>query len=445
MKAGHKVTYLLFLVLAQIPVFAQGTWEKINVPTNRFLRSVAFTDSLYGWVAGDSGTILHTADGGKTWIFQDTRTINEIPYIFFLDRSHGWASSFNYTTIPYGTILLETTNGGKDWAGKPFPTDDVFINCILFRDTLNGWMAGSPNAIVRTTDGGITWTQASIDTSALAFLPVMRIRFWNEKYGYACGGIHDVAGVIWRTSNGGEKWYAIDPLQAPADEIYELHLYDSLNVIGAGGDPDFGWGVGMIRTTDGGMNWLYEALPIQGNAFDLDFRNAKEAWAPLGPAEKFIYSLDSGNTWSEADTPDSTVIYDVTFPDSLHGFAVGLNGAVLKYKHPLTGSINPDHSQTGNEYILYQNYPNPFSTTTRIKFYIPPAGATSSSLMQIRVYNVFGNELATLVNKMLSPGEYESSFDATGLPEGIYFYRLYANTAGEKESLSTPKKMIVIH
>ena len=70
--------------------------------------------------------------------------------------------------------------------------------------------------------------------------------------------LFDIAGVIWRTWDGGDHWYAIDPLEAPADEVRGLHCFDSLTVMGAGGDPDFGFGVGIITTEDGGLNWDYD-------------------------------------------------------------------------------------------------------------------------------------------------------------------------------------------
>ena len=120
--------------------------------------------------------------------------------------------------------------GGAYWSGTPFPVDDIFITCILYRDSLNGWMGGSPNVLVKTMDGGITWVQAGIDTSTLAFFPVLSIKFLNEKYGYACGGLHDIAGVIWRTSNRGDLWQAIDPSEAPADEVHGLYIFGSLYV-----------------------------------------------------------------------------------------------------------------------------------------------------------------------------------------------------------------------
>jgi len=85
-----------------------------------------------------------------------------------------------------------------------------------------------------------------------------------------------------------------------------------------------------------------------------------------------------------------------------------------------------------NDFNLEQNYPNPFNPSTRIKFTIPTPpissplakGRTEEGFATLKVYDILGNEIATLVNEELSPGEYEVEFNATNLPSGIYFYTL---------------------
>jgi photosystem II stability/assembly factor-like uncharacterized protein len=446
-----KILYLLPLLLFQANAFTQGTWEKIAVPTNHLLNSVFFSDSLNGWAAGDTGTIIHTVDGGKNWTLQDSHTKNEITAIFFLNEDIGWAASLNYSTVPYGTLMLKTTDGGASWSGEPYPDESVFITCILFTDSLHGWMGGMPHALVKTNNGGITWTQAAVDTSNLAFFPVLGIQFYDDRYGYACGGMHDIAGVVWRTSDGGEKWYAMDAVFAPADEIHALHLFDSLNVMGAGGDPDFGYGAGIIRTADGGLNWNYQELGLQGNLFDLDFRTGTEAWAPMGPQRKFIYSLDAGSAWTQIPTPDSTVIFDVMFPDSLHGCAVGANGAVLKYKPAYQPSVGPGLSLLADEFCLFQNYPNPCAEDTRIKFRIPPAESymklvdnRSSVSVKVVVFDLLGRAVTTFINTDMSPGIHEIAFNAACLPGGTYYYRLQVCIPGQTINCGPPRKMILL-
>jgi len=84
-------------------------------------------------------------------------------------------------------------------------------------------------------------------------------------------------------------------------------------------------------------------------------------------------------------------------------------------------------------YLLSQNFPNPFNPTTTIKYQIPEL-----SFVTLKVYDVLGNEIATLVNEENSNGSYEVEFNATTLPSGIYFYRLQAG------SFVDTKKMVLM-
>jgi hypothetical protein len=220
--------------------------------------------------------------------------------------------------------------------------------------------------------------------------------------------------------------------------------------MGAGGDPDFGYGVGMIRTSDGGFTWTYDELPIQGNAYDLDFRNATEAWAPLGPKRKLIYSLDAGLTWTPVLAPDSAAIYDMTFPDSLHGFAVGKNGAFIRYHPPVIPAV-PPISFKPDEFLLYQNFPNPVQSGTTIKFEIPSVESMQNLVtvrpgaqVQIKVSDMMGNEVATLLSKDAFPGSHEVTFDASRLPGGCYFYSLQVIISGRLLTVAGPKRMIIL-
>ena len=93
------------------------------------------------------------------------------------------------------------------------------------------------------------------------------------------------------------------------------------------------------------------------------------------------------------------------------------------------------------KFILYQNYPNPFNPSTKIKFTIPDVIASETKQSQqvtLKVYDVLGNEITTLVNEEKPAGEYEVEFDGKGLPSGIYFYTLRAGTFSET------KKMILL-
>jgi hypothetical protein len=290
-------------------------------------------------------------------------------------------------------------------------------------------MGGEPHAIVKTTDGGNTWTQAEIDSSVLAFFPVINITFYNRKHGWASGGMFDIAGVIWQTHNGGNTWSAMDPAQAPADEVYGIHPFDSLNILAAGGDQDFGYGVGMLRTHDGGTNWDYSELGIQGNAFDLDFRTETDAWAPLGQRLQLIRSKDAGNSWTAVPTPDSTAIYKMTFPDSLHGYAVGKNGAFLKYFPDHSGGIAPDQQLPHGRTVILRSDPNPCSAITTVKILSSPSVLPLSDC-EITIHSVTGSKVYGLTLDKITTEVFNRVIDLSGLPDGIYVIRFSANGGG---------------
>ena len=94
--------------------------------------------------------------------------------------------------------------------------------------------------------------------------------------------------------------------------------------------------------------------------------------------------------------------------------------------------VGVEENETGHptEYALYQNYPNPFNPTTTIKYQIPEL-----SFITLKVYDVLGNEVSTLVNEEKPIGDYELEFDATNLPSGIYFYRLQTGSFVETKKM----------
>jgi len=431
MNSNFKYIFIvLFFQLVQINIYSQGTWERIESPTDQNLQSVYFVDSLYGWAVGDSGTIIHTSNGGTDWEIQDGKNNNKIVDVFFLNRNLGWASSWNTSSVPVGTELLKTTDAGKNWNIETYPDENIFIQCILFIDSLNGWMGGALHAFVRTTDGGITWSQVEIDSSALAFYPVANIKFLNSRIGYACGGFFESAGVVWKTTDGGDIWYAIDPIYAPPDPIHEIHIFDSLNVLGVGGDFEL-FGVEMIRTSDGGLSWDFESIGVLGIAWDLDIRNGNEAWSPLG--FELIYSLDAGSTWTSIPTPDSSLIFDIIFPDSLHGFAVGREGAIIKYNPPIINFVEEIDEDIPERFSLFQNYPNPFNPSTTISYSIPTEGYVT-----LKVYDVLGNEVASLVDEQKHSGTFDVHYNASTLSSGIYYYQLVTS------EFTSTKKLILM-
>ena len=89
---------------------------------------------------------------------------------------------------------------------------------------------------------------------------------------------------------------------------------------------------------------------------------------------------------------------------------------------------------TNYEYVLYQNYPNPFNPSTTINYSIKSAG-----LVTLKVYDILGTEVATLVNERKEPGNYDVTFNAANLPSGIYVYMLISGNFLDSKKLILAK------
>jgi len=120
------------------------------------------------------------------------------------------------------------------------------------------------------------------------------------------------------------------------------------------------------------------------------------------------------------------------------GNAQRTGGQLIGYREP-TGVKNNNYKP--DNYVLEQNYPNPFNPSTKIRYSIPSVemhGGASQQNVMLKVYDVLGSEIATLINEERAPGVYEVEFDGSKLSSGIYFYIL---TAG---SFKAVNKMILM-
>jgi hypothetical protein len=153
----------------------------------------------------------------------------------------------------------------------------------------------------------------------------------------------------------------------------------------------------------------------------------------------YYYNSDQG-TWDEETEIDNIIT------DFILGLIGGKNSKVndngtillstlgggLYTDAPLT-DVDDGASQLVKHFYLRQNYPNPFNPTTKISYSIPEA-----SVVSLKIYDLLGKEISTLINEVKSAGNYEVNFDAEQLTSGIYFYKIEAGNYIEA------KKMILM-
>jgi len=207
-------------------------------------------------------------------------------------------------------------------------------------------------------------------------------------------------GHLYKSTDGGENWLRID------STLYTL-------------DPMVS--VSSILLDDDKPGRIYIGLLDHGQPLTTTYSNGG-----------LYLTENDGKSWRKVYGGEVSIIKaDYSSPRNIY-FATKFG--LMKLLDTLTvtsvGNFNntiPDH------YYLEQNYPNPFNPVTTIKYRIPEEGTVT-----LKIYDLLGREVKTLVNEQKAAGRYEVEFDADDLASGVYIYRLQVN------DYASSKKMILM-
>jgi len=404
--------FMVALLLSFIPWFALAqNWKLQPSGTNRPLRDVYFATSLHGWAVGDSGTILHTADGGLEWTTQPIDLSDHFYAAFFVDSVTGWIAGANGT-------LLYTSDGGNIWQRQQTNTS-FHLRDVFFIDQSTGWAVGGnifQGIIIGTIDGGQSWNELS-DSTRGSYLGVF---FLNEQEGWVVGGesLFDnfENDIILHTVNGGIHWEEqFTPTIGPLQKIFFL-------------DRNTGWAVGhspfaegALRTNNGGFAW--SPVPLQAGPIvtseilrGLAVVDSQKIW--ISDIHAIYHSNDGGQTWVKQERESSKFLSTIFFLNLTHGWAVGQDGAIWKYQEK-TISVESRDSDNDDYNLAHSSFPNPATENTQIRY-----SFSKDSDVVVRVYDLLGRMVATLVNEHQRAGMYTVSFDGKELPSGVYYYQI---------------------
>lgn len=441
MRYNKWILFLFFVVLfANESIISQVYWIEQTSPTQKELTKSLFFDSEYGWVIGDSGTVLRTTNSGTNWMIQQTGIFSsELKDITFISRNTGWILAVDST---YKTFILHTTNSGVNWSKSYYPDTTLILSTIFFNDQFTGFVSGFNGEIYKTTNSGANWKICYIDTTSCLYLfPKNDILFVNSQTGFVCGGVLDLQGVFIKTTDAGSNWFSMCISAEPMNEIVNL---GGGRVAVMGGDYDLGSIFAV--SSNYGSNWIYEPTGCFGNATSFSFRTPAEVWAALSFSGTLAVNLDSmkpGSQWQCINTPGNIPINSIKFLSPTVGFAFGEQGKIYKYNQNVIGIQN--NQQNPAEFSLGQNYPNPFNPVTNIKFQIPATVETSRRDVLVSIYDALGREVAVLVDQQMQPGKYEVEWNAEGYPSGVYYYRLeVVNEVDAAPTFTETKKMVLL-
>jgi hypothetical protein len=227
--------------------------------------------------------------------------------------------------------------------------------------------------------------------------------------------------VLYKSTNRGINWSIIS--NSGLESINVQSFFQDYNNFYAETNQ------GIYLSTNDGNNWISKnnGLPLT-TVSNMIIKNGIIYVSTLTSG---IYkSINNGSSWLPYnDGIINNTIYSLASGQTFI-FAGGIGA--LYVINPNTG-IHNISSNIPEEFLLFQNYPNPFNPSTIIRFQIK-----DSRLVNLKVYDILGKEIETLVNEKLQPGTYEVTFNASHYPSGVYFYRLQVGDYNES------KKMLLI-
>lgn len=453
MAVNNGITYLFmsYLEITQGVIYAGSyfglfrstdngdSWVQLaNGLTNgQILSLLAYPDGFV--IAGTmSGTgVFRSTDGGDNW----TQSNNGLRASTIAAIAANSATGLLVTD--QNTGVFRSTNNGTTWNRVYDDGHSGFVRRVLLTQIGTAYASVS-SGIIRSTNSGASWSQV-LATSSIRDVGVA-----------GNGNIFAAGNGLYRSTDDGLTW-SIDFTGSP---FYTLGIAPNGTVF-AGTRPSDNRRI--VRSTDNGVSWeevwsgsgyFFESIAFNslGHVFATDGSQGTilcstdngGTWSPLNVAgatsevravvvnaDQRLYcatrdgvyrSTDNGDSWSIMST-GGLVDTDVkSFAIDADGYLLAgtVGGGVFRTTSPIT-----DVPQTGGvvplSFSLEQNYPNPFNPRTIIEFSVPQSGD-----VHLGVFNVLGQEVASLVSEYVQPGKHQASWDATGVGSGVYFYRLQA-------------------
>lgn len=403
---------ILYFILTQ-KILSQ--WIRQTSPPNNHWRSVSFVSPKLGWVVGESGVIINTTNGGQSWKQQESGTTYTLRSVSFCDSVNGWAVGSG--------VKLKTTNGGKNWTVVKFDTSiyirNLKVQCItrehvvVLRDRFE-FDIYTDKRVWKTSDGGITAEEiVSLNNQLWGWWT--DVHFESLTSGWVVGlsgSFFDTLQVL-RTKDGGKSFDKANINWNSKGGINTIHFISE----------DEGWLLSdsIYYTNDGGINWIGTSKQII--TYPGPFIMFGDTGYIAQEFGKIYRTTDKGKSWEEQSISASPFFWGISFIDSKTGWAVGSGNIIYHTNNGGVTSINEDNFYFNlQNYLLYQNHPNPFNPSTTIRYHVPLDG-----LVTIKVFDILGREISTLVEEFKTAGYHDVQFDGTVLSSGIYFYKMTAD------------------
>ncbi len=284
----------------------ESMWEIIKTGTNKNLNSISFTDDYKGFIAGDSGLVMQTSNGGLNWKTIKTNYQNNFNALSYNDNKLFIVGSAGFIGI---------INNNSDQINKIISNTSEVLFKIYFLDHNNGFIVGSNGLIIKTADGGLTWQPVYSGVKENLF----SIGFADSKNGIIVGW----NGTILKTSNGGLNWKK----QTIKFKNYFKDVLFANEFLGfiVGGDGK------VLRSGNGGEKWDVIDLNSNSGLYKIYFSNSDDGLILSNRGEIFI-SNDAGKSWIKKNIGQPLILNDIKQLNSGNFLIVCNNGNIFKSK-----------------------------------------------------------------------------------------------------------------
>lgn len=471
------VVFTLLLTIISAPCLAQ--WHVQSTPPEvNMLLSTSFVNEHHGVAAGWAGffigKIIYTTNGGELWqSAQLPESTRSCVTVCFPDTNIGYiAGAYN--------LPVTMRANAADFPGQR--VERLKRNRGYELGIIGGDSAGYRGFFLKTTDGGISWEPRGTLPDFVTYL--IGESFVDSSFGFVTYDAQDsgFSGIL-KTTNGGNTWTECYRVHS-FDAFRNIYFLDSLNGIAVGTKTiDSLTSNGIIVTThDAGANWAETDMPglnfsdafwsssneyVVGDSATTSFLlvsgTAEFIWSPGTRISNTLFNgirfakgtdigiifgekiqgqvlspfilktLYGGNLWQAQDVdslPDGYLAGGQLLNENV-GFICGQSSGQALILHTSNGGVSSVPAGTIKPtYELSQNYPNPFNPSTTIRFTVPELGFVS-----LKIFNILGVEIATLVSEQLAPGSYSKQWNGSEFASGVYYYRIQAGTYFETKKL----------
>lgn len=416
----------IFLLLFSISSITFSQWNAINSGISSPFDQTTFSLIEHGansslllqsYNAGAASPRLYrTTNNGDQWTLLPSTGI----YNCYLEYNGRLFAGKNG-----GSGVVYSTDDGKTWINASgFPATVNILDIEVIGSTL--FAANILGGVFVSTDNGNTWvSKNSNGARKLA-------KIGTTLFVGILGGVIKTTdlGVTWTTVNKGLTGVILQTDQ----------LVSSGNALIAftGGN--------IFRSTDQGDNWSLKTLPVSivgtTDFFSLD---AEGNNVIVLNTQTIIFSSDAGATWvnitknfpaytyftwqnvkAQCAIVSGSYVICGTIP-----YSATIPGAGV-YRSSFTGSTGIEENKflQPTDFQLSQNFPNPFNPSTVIKYNLPKDGYVT-----LKIYDILGKEIVTLVNENKQAGYYNATFNASNLPSGIYIYSIQSNEYNQSKKM----------